>query len=393
MTLTSNYDVIIAGGGVMGCATAYYLLKYNDSLRVVIVEKDPSYRYASTVLSDGNVRVQFNIKENVQISQYGMEVLATFADDMAVGDKRPEVAARRQGNLFLFDDNGRYEAEQGLAMQQGLGCGVERLSVAQIADRYPAYAVNHCAGGTLGHDDGSVDPNGVLTGYRDKAMALGAAYRVDEVTAVLTDAGQVQGVRLASGEQLNAPIVLNGAGAWARQLMATVGVDLPVLPIMRQVFVVDTPLRPDGFLPSLFLPTGQYIIHEHDGRFVIGKSLPDDPQNFDFTFRQQRFIDLLWPELVDYLPAFEQLKVVSGWAGLYAVNTLDGNAILGEWPQVRGLYLANGFSGHGFQQCHAVGRYLAELILQRPPQLDLSIFTPQRILDNKPVLESAHRII
>ena len=85
--------------------------------------------------------------------------------------------------------------------------------------------------------------------------------------------------------------------------------------------------------------------------------------------------------------------MTGGWAGLYAVNTLDGNAILGEWPELGGLYLANGFSGHGFQQCHAVGRYLAELILGVDPALDLSVFTPQRILENKPIFESAQRII
>ena len=101
----------------------------------------------------------------------------------------------------------------------------------------------------------------------------------------------------------------------------------------------------------------------------------------------------LWPELVEYIPNFDRLRLVSGWAGLYAVNTLDGNAILGEWPELHGFYLANGFSGHGFQQCHAVGRYLAELILGQTPSLDLAIFSPQRILENKPVFESEQRLI
>jgi len=72
---------------------------------------------------------------------------------------------------------------------------------------------------------------------------------------------------------------------------------------------------------------------------------------------------------------------------------MDGNAILGEWPGMEGLFLANGFSGHGFQQCHAVGRYLAELILGLPPELDLSRLGPQRIIDDTPVFEHAGRII
>lgn len=389
----TSFDVVIAGGGVMGCATAYYLLKMNPGLQVAIVEKDPTYRYASTILSDGNVRIQFNLRENIQISQYGNEVLKTFAQDMAVGDKVPHPDVRGQGNLFMVDENGRAEAEAGLKLQQSLGCTVEWLTTDEVRAAYPAYQIEGCVGGTLGREDGSVDPNAVLMGYKDKAIDLGAHYIEAEVAELLTDVKQVSGVRLASGDILYSSTVLNAAGAWARGLALTAGVDLPVQPVMRQVYLVDTPFNPDGYLPSLFLPTGLYIIHENGGHFMIGKSLPDDPIGFDFSMNQQRFVDLLWPELVEYLPAFERLKVTGGWAGLYAVNTLDGNAILGEWPELGGLYLANGFSGHGFQQCHAVGRYLAELILGVESVLDLSVFTPQRILDNKPIFESAQRLI
>jgi FAD-dependent oxidoreductase domain-containing protein 1 len=207
------------------------------------------------------------------------------------------------------------------------------------------------------------------------------------------DGEVMQGVQLADGRVLSSPIVINTAGAWASDLLQTINVSIPVIPVMRQVFVVQTSIPTSGFLPSLFLPTGLYIIHENEGHFLIGKSFADDPQGYDFTMRPHIFEERMWPELVDYLPAFERLKVVGGWAGLYAVNTLDGNALLGEWPTVRGLYLANGFSGHGFQQCHAVGRYLMELILGKTPLLDLSIFTPERILTNTAVVEHAGRII
>ena len=391
--MKNKFDVVIVGGGVMGCATAYYLLKMNDGLQVAIIEKDPTYRYASTILSDGNVREQFNLKENIQISQYGNVVLATFAEDMAVGDKIPHVDARYQGNLFLADENGRAEAEHGLKLQQSLGCDVEWLSASAIEAAYPIYKTMGCVGGTLGHKDGSVDPNAVLMGYKDKAIALGAHFIQGEVTELLAEQKRMRGVRLASDADLIGETVVNAAGAWARGLALTVGVELPVLPIMRQVYITQTHFEPNGFLPSIFLPTGLYVIHENGGQFLIGKSLPDDPESFDFSVNQQRFVDFLWPELVDYLPAFERLKVTGGWAGLYAVNTLDGNAILGEWPELHGLYLANGFSGHGFQQCHAVGRYLAELILDTKSALDLGIFTPKRILENAPIFESAHRLI
>ena len=159
-------------------------------------------------------------------------------------------------------------------------------------------------------------------------------------------------------------------------------------PIKRQVFVLDTEVKPERPLPLTVLPSGLYFRTETGNLILLGKSMPEDPKGIDFSWDDKRFFDLLWPELAEIVPAFERLRLVRGWAGLYAVNTLDGNAILGQWPELKGFYLANGFSGHGLQQAPAVGRYLAELILEKVPALDLSVFGPERILDNRPLSEA-----
>jgi len=238
-----------------------------------------------------------------------------------------------------------------------------------------------------------MDPWAMLIGFKKKAVALGAEFIQAQVTQVRQSGDRVTGVTLASGEKLNAKFVVNSAGAWAPLIAETVGVTLPIQPVKRQVFVLETTVRPEADLPALFFPSGLYLIHERSGHFMCGKSLPDDPIGYEFNWNRQLFTDLLWPELVESIPALDRLKIAQGWAGLYAVNTLDGNAILGEWPELKGFMLANGFSGHGFQQCFAVGRYLTELILGQSPALDLSIFSPQRILENRPVFESGHRLI
>ena len=388
-----TFDVIMVGGGVMGCATAYYLLKKDPQINLAIIEKDPSYEYNSTVLSDANIRLQFNVKENIQISQYGLQVLETFAEDMAVDDAKPDIAFRQQGNLFLTDEAGKDGALKGLKTQQNLGCPVEWLTPAQIKERFPLYEVDQLAGGTYGSLDGTMDAQAVLMAYKKKAVALGAEFIVGEVVDIMKAEGQVTGVRLASKEQLSAPFIVNSAGAWAQKLARTAGVELPIDPIKRQVFVLETNVETDFAYPLTVFPSGLYLIQEHASVFMTGKILPNDPIGFEFNWNRNVFIDQLWPELFEYIPAFDQLKIASGWAGLYAVNTFDVNAILGEGPQLKGFLLANGFSGHGFQQGHAVGRYLAELILGHSPSLDLSIFSPQRILDNKPVFESEHKLV
>lgn len=394
MESNTTYDAIMIGGGVMGCATAYYLLKKDPQFKVAIIEKDPTYEFSSTVLSDANIRLQFNVKENIQISLYGLEVLKTFADDMAVGDVKPDIAFRQQGNLFMTDEAGKESSMKGVATQQSLGCPVEWLAPGDIKKRFPLFEVDLLAGGGYCALDGTMDAQTVLMAYKNKAVVLGAEYITGEVVNVLQADGQISGVQLASGDDLSAKFVVNSVGAWAQKLAQTVDIVLPVDPVKRQVFVFDTIVDTGELVyPLTVLPSGLYLIQEHGSMFMAGKILPDDPVGFDFSWNRQVFMDHLWPELVDYIPAFDQLKLTRGWAGLYAVNTFDGNAILGEWPHLKGFMLANGFSGHGFQQCHAVGRYLAELILGHNLSLDLSIFSPQRILEDKPVFESEYKLV
>jgi len=389
----TKYDVIMVGGGAMGCATAYFLLKCDPNLKVAVIEKDPTYEFCSTVLSDANIRLQFNVKENIQISIFGLEVLSTFAQDMEVGGVKPDIAFRQQGNLFMTDEAGKSAALKGLKAQQELGCPVEWLDPDQIKERFSLFDVTQIAGGTFGSLDGTMDAHAVLMGYKHKAAELGATFIEAEVCDVLSANRMVNGVRTDSGDELIAKFVVNSAGAWAQKLAKSIGIELPIEPVKRQVFVFETNVETEIPYPLTVLPTGLYMIQEHENVFMAGKILPDDPIGFDFSWNRQVFIDHLWPELVEYVPAFDQLKIARGWAGLYAVNTFDGNAILGEWPHLKGFLLANGFSGHGFQQCHAVGRYLSELILGLEPALDLSIFSPQRILENKPVYESEHKLV
>ena len=388
-----KHDVLIVGGAVMGSAVAYYLKSMDPSVSVAVVERDSTYARSSTVLSDGNVRVQFNLEENIRISQYAFDVLATFADDMEVGGYRPEPGARHQGNLFLADLDNQDDALAGMEAQQALGCDVGWLDGPEIAARWPTFAGPHYIGGTFGPGDGSVDPNAVVRGYRQRAIELGVEFVEDEVAELIRDDDRMVGLRLVSGEESKAPVVVNCAGAWSPSLLAAIGVDIPVLPVMRNVFIVDSHLEWDGDLPSVFLPSGLYVLPERDGKFLVAWSRADDPVGFDFTVRRSKFFDRIWPELVDHFPAFDQLDIAGAWAGLYAVNTLDGNAIIGEWPEVAGLYVCTGFSGHGFQQCHAVGRYLAELILERDPVLDLSRLGPKRIIEGEPLYEHAGRLI
>jgi FAD-dependent oxidoreductase domain-containing protein 1 len=384
----NSFDVIVVGGGVMGSSVAYHLLKFNPGLRVAVVERDPAYTRSSTALSLGGVRIQFSLRENILISLYAQEFFSRFEEEMAVGGEKAAIDYRRAGYLFLIDEAGRAAAEKDLALQKGLGCAVEWWTPERIKTEFPLFAAELFVGATFGPRDGYLDPYGVLMGFRKKALSLGAHYTSDEVGEIHGAGRNITGVRLASGQVLHSGTLVNAAGPWGGEVARMAGVQIPLSPGNRQVFAVKPEVSLDRALPLVVAPSGFYFRSETGGLILVGRSLEEDETGFDFRWDWKRFTELLWPELAQIVPAFEKLKLVRGWAGLYDVNTLDNNAILGPWPGMNGFYLINGFSGHGLQQSPAAGRYVAELILGRTPALDLSCFSPRRILENRPLEET-----
>lgn len=384
-----TYDVLIVGGGIMGSSTAFNLVRLEPKLKVAVVEKDPTYATSSTTLSAANLRtVAFSLKENFLISKRTFEILATFESDMTVEGRKPDIYFRAEGNLFLCDTAGLAAARRIFTMHKSLGSNAEWLESDEIHARWPLLNVEGIAAGTFGPTDGHLDAYGLLMAYKSKARSLGVEYFQDEVVSLAVDGGRVTGARLASGGVLRAGTTVNCAGAWAAQVARTAGVEIPVVPVRRQIFAVDTQIKPERPLPLIFHPSGLYLRSESGGLILCGRSLDEDPVAFDFNWERERFMDVIWPELAAFIPAFESLKLIRGWAGLYEVNTLDHNAVIGPWPELEGFYLCNGFSGHGLMQGPAVGQYVAERITGRTPTLDLSLFSPERILTQCPIGET-----
>ena len=250
--------------------------------------------------------------------------------------------------------------------------------------------VDDLAGGSLGlADEGWFDAYALLQAFRRKARSLEVEYVTGEVTGVEVEGDSVREVRLADGSRLACDWLVNAAGPRAASIAAMVGVELPVRPRRRFVYHFDcrTKVAP---APLTIDTTGVYFRPE--GPAYIGGYSPrageEDPDSFDLTFDRAPFEDVIWPSLANRVPAFEAIGLLDGWAGLYAVNTLDHNAVLGPHPGIGNLLFANGFSGHGLQQAPAVGRGLAEWIATgRYETLDLSGFGYDRILRGEPVRE------
>jgi glycine/D-amino acid oxidase-like deaminating enzyme len=383
-------DVVIVGGGVMGSSVAYHLREGGFRGRVLVVERDLTYRRASSALSVGGIRQQFGAEVNVRIARSSVEFYERFAERMMVNGERPDIEFRQRGYLFLADAAAWPALRARAERQRAWGAEVELLDEAGILKMVPDLNLEGIAGATFGPRDGYVDPYGVTQGFARKARVLGARYLEDEVVGFRGAGGRVTEVTLRAGGGLAAGAVVNAAGPWAGELARLAGLELPVRPVRRQVYV-GSPAAPLGYeLPLVIAPDGLYFRSEPGGRILCGKSFGFDPVGFDFTWQRDLFEKELWAPLARRLPACERFRLERGWAGLYDENPVDHNAIIGEHPDLEGFYCINGFSGHGFQQAPAAGRGIAELILHgRYTTLDLAPLTPARFRAGTLIVEEA----
>ena len=391
MGRSERADVVIVGGAIIGSAVATFLAARPDfEGRIVVVERDTTFRTSSTTLSAASIRLQFSTPLNVQISQFGVEFLKSLDRYLGVDGEAPEIDFVENGYLFLATEAGRPALERNHAVQRELDVPVELLTPAELRARFPWLETDDLALASLGlAGEGWFDAYALLQGFRRKARSIGVEERVGEVVDVMADGDRVAGVRLADGSTIEADWVINAAGPRAAEVAAMAGVELPVRPRKRTVYHLESPVSL-GAAPLVIDPGGVYFRPEGPS-YVSGWSPRDgepDPDTLDLVADRAAFESLVWPTLAQRVPAFDQLRLLDAWAGHYEVNTLDHNAIVGPHTRLRNFLLANGFSGHGLQQAPAVGRGLAEWITTgRYETLDLSPLGYGRIERDEPIRE------
>ena len=372
--------IVIIGGGIIGSAIAAFLAERQAGQGVIVIERDPTYRRASSALSTSSIRQQFSSPINIALSQAGMTFLRTVAG---------EVGLVEPGYLYLASDAGYGVLARQHAVQRRCGAPVALLSPRELARRFPWLDTTGLALGSLGlAGEGWFDGYGLLQLFRRRAIAGGGRYLSDEAVALEHKSSRIAAVRLAGGDTLPCDVVVNAAGPWAAAVAAWAGIDLPIRPRRRSVYVVDCRERPARF-PLTIDPSGLWFRPE--GAYTIcGMPAPEgaDPDEPPLEVEYDRFEPEIWPALARRVPAFAAVKLVGAWAGYYDYNTFDQNAVVGPAPGVDNFILANGFSGHGLQQAPAVGRAIAEWITAgRYLSLDPSPLGYERILQRRPLRE------
>jgi sarcosine oxidase subunit beta len=363
-------EVAIVGGGIMGISAAYYLAKRGIS-DVVILEKD-LLAQASTGLSVGGIRQQFSNPANIRLSQESLRVYERFEDEFGV-----DIKFRQVGYIFLAQKEetwGDFLAD--VETQRQHDVPVEVLSADDIKQRWPYLKVEDLKGGTFGPKDGYADPYLAAMCLAKAARKLGVLIQEKtEVTGIRIEAGRVQGVETAKGS-ISAAAVVNVAGPWAGKVARMAGLDLPVKPYRRQVFMTksfeDIP-RP---VPMIIDQDTTFYFRGEEPGIIMGMSNPDEPSSFNLNVDRD-FLEAVIEAAIRRAPVLEKAEILRGWGGLYTI-TPDDNPIIGEVPGVEGLFSAIGFSGHGFQQAPAVGLILSQLIIDGRTDFDLGPFASRR---------------
>ncbi len=388
-----SYDVVIIGGGVIGSSIAYHLTADPGFTgRVAVIERDPTYALASSSHSTSAIRQQFGTEPNIRMSAYGIDFLRDIRARLSVDGEPADIGLREPGYLILGTPAQIPQFEARLTAQRACGVRTELLAPAEIARRHPWLNLEGVGIGSYGPEkEGWFDGPALLQAFRRKARAQGVTYIADVVDGLEREGNRLTAVITAASGRIGAGTVVNAAGAWSGGIARLAGVDLPVEPRRRSVFVIDSPHKqPDA--PFLFDTSGLFIRPEGH-LYICGITPPHENAADDFGIEvdHELFDTLIWPALAHRIPGFEQLRLLRAWAGLYEYNVFDHSAIIGRHPEVGNFVLATGFSGHGMMHSPAAGVGVSELILHGASRsVDLAPFAFERIAANRPIPEHVY---
>jgi len=351
-------DVVVVGGGVVGASAAYHLAAAGAG-RVLVLERADHLAAGSTGACAGGFRFQFSSAINVRLSQASVPMITGFTQEHGL-----PLDVVQDGYLFLV--RGEELWRHFLAANElhaSLGVEAEVLTPEEAASVAPGIATEDLVGATFGPRDGIADPSGLTHGYATLARGSGAEIEFGvEVELVRTGGDRVLGVDTSDGP-IDAGVVVNAAGPWAGVLAATAGVDLPLEPIPRHVLVTGpfdgAPERRTLVIEAMT----SFYFHREGAGVLMGMGGASERASFETATDESFIAEELLPTAVRVFPPLEAASVEHSWVGLYEM-TPDRHPIIGEAPGVAGFYLANGFSGHGFQHAPAVGKLLAELIVE-----------------------------
>lgn len=380
MDIPTTADIVIIGGGVMGASAAYHLAK-RGAKSIVLLEKEEVFGAGATGRCAGGVRYQFSTEINIKLSLESLPMIERFREEVG-----QEVNYRQCGYLLVAtNEKDAATFKMNVELQNSLGVPTQFLSGDEVRARLPLMKFDDAIAGTFHQKDGIVDPNSVVMGYINAAQKMGVkAVNNAEVTGIRVSRGKVEAVETSQGV-VQTRTVVNAAGPWAGLIGAMAGVQIPIVPLRRQMFTTD-PLKdvPDDFPFVIDFAQSLYFHREGEG-LLIGMSNRNEKPGFDQNVDEEfELVNL--EAAIERMPLVEKARRASHWAGLYEV-TPDAHPIYGR-TNVEGFLVCTGFSGHGFMHGPVSGKLMSELILDGTfSTLDVSMLDLARFEEGRMIKE------
>ncbi len=422
--MRNSVDVAIIGAGIVGLSTALQIAR-RSNLSVLVLERARSLGEGSTGASSSICRHRYTHTETIELARDGINAYRHWDAFTGLTDAQ----ARLESVGVLWMGGGEHETAtsqqnstqpppaQNFSRQQteqqrlhALGINASVLSDDELQQRFPALnpcvlppdtqtGVEHdCLGGgqhLLELDGGYVDAQAALQDLSRASQAEGVALRLGcEVAGVDVRGDRAVGVTLASGESIAAGVVLNASGPWCNRVLSSVGLHQrwTFVPTRIQVLAVPRPPEVEGALPVCAdAAGGLYFRPQSAGQQLIVGSTAHadeqeqvhDPDAFD-RFTDVAFREKILHSLHHRIPSLPYRGRITGYSGLYTVNAQDMHPVVGPTP-VEGLFVANGFSGHGFKLAPAIGSLLAQLITGETAAFDTQVSADYLAWDRAPI--------
>ena len=376
--MNNSYDTVIVGGGVMGCSIQHNLADRGMN-RSLLVEKDV-LGSGSTSRSQAILRMHYSNPETALMAWESLKVFRNFEEITGASS-----GFTKTGYLLAVPEHYRKPMLENLKMQQQLGIDVDEVDFKFVQDlglnAYPDEGEAYCWEPLSGF----ADPYSVTVGYANQSRKLGCEIDMgNEVTAIKIDHGRVVGVKTSTGD-VHSDRVVVAAGPWSGPLLNELGLDFGLKTVRHQVFLLDrgdnvvgrTPIIGDVALGFSARPDiGNVIMIGVGEDEVVGPSEYNQSVDTEMLIKTQS-------DLAKRIPGVLDATFVGGWSGLFTV-TPDWHPILSKIDGIEGLYVAVGFSGHGFKLSPMIGQVMGDIILgQTSKSIDISSLGADRFKNGR----------
>ncbi|TET18117.1 MAG: FAD-binding oxidoreductase [Candidatus Cloacimonadota bacterium] len=395
--MRTGNDIIIIGGGIIGGSILFNLLKDGYKGKIAVFEKKNSMADESTALSAGGFRNIWSTVVNMKLTTMSIESFKNFKAETGVS-----IGFEQRGYLFTYYRKDWETIIKFRKFWEESGVKTELLDPVKIMEMIPGYKpgldhldseivemleLKEIVGGLFGADCGVFNPTACAIAYFDLSCKN---YREcveinknTEVKKLSIKDGKVDGVIVRDDCFIAGEKIILAAGAFSHDLLERSGVseeqNIPVVPLKRMLFLVNKPpIEGFGKIPMIIIDNGVYFHPEADD-LLVGRAKADQKPGYDYEMEKKYYVDIMNSYMQARIPGMEYCRIKNGWGGLYAHNTKDKNAIIGDHPDIENLIFATGFSGHGVMEAPAVGKCISEKLIQGDyvsiPEVTLLDFT------------------